>query len=143
MFRTARRDIPAVKKAAAKALGSVPASIVVEAVDMKTVDSGLERRLAFVAVAKDGEGRIVRFPVKAEVAVDAYARSFAKAAGVSGTSAAYAQKLLQKYGTCLFTAYDPARTGDRLVLSSYPSSPAAPTLSVVDMEREILEGWKQ
>jgi hypothetical protein len=127
------------KRIAAVALGSVPVSLVVEAVDITSKESGLVKRIAFITIAKNGDGRIVRIPVKAEIAADFFAKNFTKAAGVVSVSGTSTAKILQKYGYTIVTAYDPARAGGGLALSSFPNSIEDAFFSCIDMEVEILE----
>jgi len=141
--------MPAVLKAAARSLGSAAQSLVVEAIDLGSGERSSGRRIAFVAIAKDSQGRITKLPVRAEMAADAYARSFAKAAGLGGVAAKSgtssgggAQKLLERYGQSLVTAYDPSRAGLRLAIASYPKGAGIDFLSAIYMEREMLEGWR-
>jgi trimeric autotransporter adhesin len=140
--------LPSSAKAAARALGSAPASLVVEAVDIGPADYASGRVLSFVAIAASSSGRIVRLPIRAEIAAEAYARSFAKAAGLTGAAASGGsasggvQKTLERYGQIVVTAYDPARAGGRLSAGSYPKDSITAALSSVDMEREMLEGWR-
>jgi hypothetical protein len=137
--------LPSTIKAAGRALGAAPASVVVESVDIGPAEGAFGRVLAFAAVAKGPEERIVRFPIRAELAADAYARSFAKAAGLAaasgGASSTGTQKTLARYAQAIVTAYDPARARGRIVIASYPKVDGLRILSAVDMDRAILEGW--
>jgi hypothetical protein len=145
---TSLETLPALRKAAARALGSAPSSLVVEAVDIGPGGAASGRIFAFVAIAKDSEGRIVRLPIRAEAAAELYARSFAKATGLAGAASPKgasfegAQKTLERYGQTLATAYDPSRAGGRIALASYPKAALAAVLSSIDVEREMLEGWR-
>lgn len=132
-----------VKKAAAAALGSTPVSIAVETVDIGPLESPLGRLLAFIAVAKAQDGKLIRFPIKPELAVETYARSFSKATGI-GISAltASVQKFLDEYHQALFAAYDPVNAMDRLAISVFPKNVETRLLSAIDIEREMLEGWR-
>jgi hypothetical protein len=137
--------LPSTSKAAARALGAAPTSVVVESVDIGPEEGAFGRVLAFAAVAKGPDERIVRFPIRAELAADAYARSFAKAAGLAaatgGPSSTGTQRILARFAQTLVTAYDPARARGRIVLASYPKADNLRILSTVDMDRAILEGW--
>jgi hypothetical protein len=149
VYRKAAQDadealeaLPSVIKAASRALGSAPASLVVETVDIGPAEAAFGRVLAFVATAKGQDGRIVRLPIRSEIAADAYARSFAKASGLSGVAPqGGALKTLERYGQRLIAAYDPARAGGRIAISSYPKDESMAYVSAVDLEREMLEGW--
>ncbi len=139
---TALESSAQVKKAAAAALGSAPAALSVEAVDIGPADAP-GRRLAFVAAARGQDGKTLRLPVRAELAAEAYARSFAKAFGSGAPAgAAGAQKALEEFGQRVSTAYDPSGAADRLSISEYPKARDSRLLSAIDIEREMIEGWR-
>lgn len=132
-------NIANTKKTATIALGSIPVSIVVEAFDIVSNEKQLGRRIAFIIIAKNGEGKIVHIPVKAEIAADFFAKNFTKAAGIVSVSGTSTTRILQKYGYNVVTTYDPTRAGGNLALSSYPNSIEDTFFSSIDMEVEILE----
>jgi hypothetical protein len=149
VYRKAAQDadealeaLPSVIKAASRALGSAPSSLVVETVDIGPAEAAFGRIVSFVATAKGPDGRIARLPIRSEIAADAYARSFAKASGLAGVAPqGGALKTLERYGQRTIAAYDPSRAGGRIALSSYPKDDSFTAISAVDLERELLEGW--
>ena len=132
---------PALAKAAARALGSGPASISVRAVDLSLprVESG--RRIAFVATVSDASGSPLSLPISAVPAGEAYALAFAKASGLIASKIA-AALLLARYGQWVVAAYDPEGCDDGLVAELYPKSGGPARLGISELELALLGGWK-
>jgi hypothetical protein len=132
---------PALAKAAARALGSRPSSLAVRAVDLSLPQGESGRRLSFVASVADASGSALSLPLSAAVAGEAYARSFAKAAGLDA-SKLDAARLLARYGQWVASAYDPEDCDDGLVAELFPKGGGPSRLGPIEPELALLGGWK-
>jgi hypothetical protein len=132
---------PSLAKAAARALGSKPASLAVRAVDLSLPAEESGRRVAFVAMVSDASGSALSLPISADAAAEPYAAAFAKASGIDPSKLRPAS-LLAKYGQWLVSAYDPEGTDDGLVLGVFPAGGGPPRLSDNELELALLGGWR-
>ncbi len=140
---------PQVAKAAAQALGSAPASLLVRMIDLQPPPEAFGRELAFFATATDAAGQSISFPVRADLAAAEYAGEFARAAGFTQkaelTKVERAQ-VLAKYDQVVVSAYDPEGSRLAFAIDAFPKegSPARllHPLDRADLELALLRGWR-
>jgi hypothetical protein len=132
---------PSLSKAAARALGSIPSSLGVRAVDLSLPSKESGRRIAFVATASDASGSSISLPLSAAAAGGAYAEAFAKASGLNAPKA-NPSLLLSKYGQWIVSAYDPEGVDDGLVVEVFPTSGGPARLGSPELELALLGGWR-
>jgi hypothetical protein len=131
----------AVAKAAALALGSSPAGILVYAIDLDLPPEEYGRRIAFFATATDASGLSLSFPLSAEVGGEMYASAFSKAAGF-GSAKPDSAALLAKYGQLVVSAYDPEGSNSALTIEHYPKNGGPARLGDAELELALLGGWR-
>jgi hypothetical protein len=132
---------PSVAKAADLALGGPRSSLLVRSIDLVSPSESPGRRIAFFASASDEQGSSVSFPIRAEVAAEAYASAFAKAAGL-GAASDSAFATLSRYRQCVVCAYAPESENDRLVVATFPRGEGPALLGSIDLELAMLGGWE-
>jgi hypothetical protein len=132
---------PTLYKAAARGLGTKPASVGVRAVDLTLPPEESGRRIAFVATVSDSAGSSITLPLDAATAGEPYAQAFAKAAGL-GAIKDKASSILSRYGQWVVSAYDPEGADDGLVVDVFPAGGGPPGLGIDDLELALLGGWR-